>query len=102
MGKYWYISSDGKRKRTKAGYKHEYEKWDSTPERKKARVARNSARRAAIRSGRVSVGDNLDVHHSHGLSDNKHTRVLPASVNRGIHEKSRLKGSKRSGRHKKR
>ena len=38
----------------------------------------------------------------HGLSDNKHTRVLPASVNRGIHEKSRLKGSKRSGRRKKR
>lgn len=83
-------------------YKYEYERWGSSTKAKKDRAARNSARRSAIKSGRVSVGDNKDVHHVNGISDNKHTRVLPRSVNRGIHEKSRLKGSKRGARRRKR
>lgn len=79
-------------------YSYEYNRWGSSEKAKKDRASRNSARRSAIRSGKVSVGDNKDVHHPNGVRDNSHTRILPASVNRGLAEKSRLKGSKRSAR----
>lgn len=97
MGKYWI----GK-KRTPAGVKHELEKFQSSAKSKTERASRNSARRAALRKGLVHKGDGKDVHHQNGVMDNSHTKILPASVNRGIHEKSRLKGSKRSARRKKR
>lgn len=97
MGKYWI----GK-KRTPAGIKHELEKFQSSAKQKAERASRNSARRSALRKGLVHKGDNMDVHHTNGVMDNSHTRVISASTNRGIHEKSRLKGSKRSARRKKR
>ena len=59
MGKYW-ITVNGKRKRTAAGVKHEYEKFQSSAKAKAERASRNSARRSAIRSGRVSKGDGKD------------------------------------------
>ena len=99
MGKWW-VTRGSKRVRTKAGYEHEYERYQSSEEAKKDRASRNSARRSALKKGIVHKGDNRDVHHTNGVRDNSHTRVLSASTNRGIHEKSRLKGSKRSARHK--
>ena len=97
MGKWW---SNGKR--TKAGIKHEYEKFQSSAKAKAERASRNSARRSALKKGLVHRGDNMDVHHTNDVMDNSHTRVMSASKNRGLAEKSRLKGSKRSARRKKR
>lgn len=69
--------------------------YKSTKSYKKDAVARNKARRQAIKDGRVKKGDGKDVHHTNGLRSNK-TRIEPKSVNRGRAEKSRRKGSKRS------
>lgn len=96
MGRLW-VTVNGKRKRTKAGVKHEYEKFQKSDKAKKDRSARNSARRAAIRSGKAHKGDNTDVHHTTGNPrDNSHTRVVSRSSNRGKSEHSRKKRSARN------
>lgn len=98
MGRYW-VTINGKRKRTKAGIAHEYERFQSSTKAKKDRSARNSARRSALKSGRVHEGDGKDVHHIRGVSagnSSSNLRVEKASVNRGHSEKSRKRGSKRS------
>lgn len=97
-GKYWYTDSNGKRKRTAAGVRHEYQSFQSSTKAKKNRAARNSARRSAIKKGLVHKGDSKDVHHSKGISSNKGLVVMSSRKNRGIREKSRLKGSKRKKR----
>ena len=97
MGRLW-VTVNGKRKRTAAGYKHEYEKFQSSEKAKKERAARNSARRSALKSGRVRKGDNKDVDHIRGVSAGngaKNLRVMSASANRGRRQSSRRKGSKR-------
>ncbi len=97
MGRLW-VTVNGKRKRTKAGIKHEYEKFQSSSKAISERSARNSARRAALRKGTVHKGDGKDVDHIHGVSAGngaKNLRVLTASENRGRREKSRKRGSKR-------
>jgi hypothetical protein len=81
-------------KRKKRNYKEEYRKFQSSPKSKKDRAKRNKARRAAMRAGRVHKGDGNDVHHTDGINSSK-TRVMSRSKNRGIREKSRLKGSRR-------
>lgn len=101
MGKYWYIDSSGKRKRTKAGYKHQYEKWGGTAKAKAERASRNAARREAIRKGLAHKGDNTAVDHldsnpRHNSPSN--LRVISRSKNAGRREDSRKKGSKRSAR----
>lgn len=99
MGKWWYVDSNGKRKRTAAGIKHEYEEYQSSAKSISERSARNSARRSALKSGAVHKGDGKDVDHIHGVSagnGSKNLRVLTASENRGRREKSRKRGSKRS------
>jgi len=78
----------------KRNYKEEYKKFQSSTTSKKNRAKRNKARRAALKVGRVRKGDNKDVHHSKGINSSR-TVVLSRSKNRGIREKSRLKGSKR-------
>ena len=94
MGKYW-VGTGKNRHQTEEGYKHSYEKWHGTSKYKSERSARNSARRAAEKSGRVHKGDGADLHHSHGIRSDK-TVKLSASTNRAVHEKSRRKGSKRN------
>ena len=47
-------------------YKQEYARYQGTPEQKKSRAMRNKARRAALRSGRVSKGSEFDIHHRDG------------------------------------
>ena len=98
MGKFWYTDSNGKRKRTKAGIKHEYEKFQSSDKAKAERAARNSARRSALKSGRVHKGDGKDIDHIHGVGAGNgkgNLRVMSASANRGRRQASRRRGSKR-------
>lgn len=99
MGKLWYIDKNGKRKRTKAGIKHEYQKFQSSPKQIAERDARNSARRSAIKKGLVHKGDGKDVHHKDSNPNHNSThnlRVESAHKNRGHVENSRRKGSKRN------
>lgn len=101
MGTLW-KTVGGKRVRTKAGLKHQYEKWDGTEEYKKKRAARVSARRSAIKAGKVRKGDGKDIDHIHGVGAGNgagNLRVMSASANRGRSQGSRLK---RSARNKKR
>lgn len=78
-------------------YKLEYEKFQSSTTAKKHRAARNRARRRALKAGRVHKGDGKDLHHHKGINSDS-VVVMDASKNRGVHEKSRLKGSKRRNR----
>jgi hypothetical protein len=78
----------------KRNYKKEYAKFQASKKQKQDRAKRNKARRAALKKGTVRKGDNKDVHHSKGINSSR-TVVLSRSKNRGIREKSRLKGSKR-------
>ena len=98
MGKLW-VTVNGKRKRTAAGVKHEYEKFQSSAKAKAERASRNSARRSALKSGRVHKGDGKDIDHKdsnprHNASSN--LRVVSRKTNRGKKENSRKRGSRRS------
>lgn len=46
--------------------KSEYQNYQGTEEQKKRRAARNKARRALLRAGKVHVGDGKDVGHIDG------------------------------------
>lgn len=99
MGRLWYIDSNGKRKRTKAGIKHEYKAFQSSPKQIAERDARNSARRSAMKKGLVHRGDGRDIHHVRGVvagNGSSNLRVEKASTNRGHSEKSRKRGSRRN------
>ena len=66
-------------------YKKEYENYHSSPKQKKNRAARNAARAAMVKKGRVKKGDGNDVTHRNGNPrDNsaKNLGVLKASKNR--------------------
>lgn len=86
-------------------YKAEYRKFQSSAKAKAERASRNSARRSALRKGLVHKGDNTAIDHKdsnpmHNSSSN--LRIISRSANAGRREDSRLKGSKRSARRKKR
>ena len=98
MGRLW-VTVNGKRKRTAAGVKHEYEKFQSSAKAKAERASRNSARRSALKAGRVHKGDGKDIDHKdsnprHNASSN--LRVVSRKTNRGKKENSRRRGSRRS------
>lgn len=98
MGKYW-VTVGGKRKRTAAGVAHEYSKFQSSAKAKAERASRNSARRAALKKGRVHKGDGKDIDHKNSNpTDNRasNLRVMSASANRGKKENSRRRGSRRT------
>lgn len=99
MGKLWQTLSSGKRVRTAAGYKHEYSKWSGTNKYKKARAARNKARRQLEREGRVHKGDGKAVDHKDsnpGNNAKSNLRVMSRSANDARREGSRRKGSSRN------
>lgn len=81
-------------KLAKRNYREEYDKFQSSPEQKKNRAARNGRRMKLVKQGRVKKGDGKDIHH-YSVGGIIKTKVMSASKNRGIAEKSRLKGSKR-------
>ena len=57
-------------------YKQEYARYQGTPEQKKRRAGRNKARRAALRSGKVTKGSPFDVHHRDGNPNNNNPSNL--------------------------
>tara|TARA_R110002012_G_C11189779_1_gene558274 strand:- start:54 stop:305 length:252 start_codon:yes stop_codon:yes gene_type:complete len=68
-------------------YEKEYKNYHSRPEQIKKRASRNAARRAAVKSGKVKKGDNLDVHHRNGnpLDNSKsNLRAIHKSKNRSF------------------
>lgn len=75
-------------------YKREYKLFQSKPQDKKNRAKRNKARRQAEAKGIVKKGDGMDLHHVNGINSPK-VKKMPASQNRAVREKSRLKGSTR-------
>lgn len=98
MGKFW-VTVNGKRKRTAEGVKHEYEKFQSSPKARAERSARNTARRNAIKSGRAHKGDGLEVDHKNSDPlDNSagNLRVISRRANRSKKENSRRRGSRRN------
>lgn len=97
MGRLW-VTVNGKRKRTAAGVKHEYEKFQSSAKAKAERASRNSARRSALKSGRVHKGDGKEVDHRDSNPKNNtssNLRVVSRKTNRGKKENSRRRGSRR-------
>lgn len=60
--------------------------WENTPAQVARRVARNRARRKAIREGRVRKGDGKELdhvgYHRTGSLDNVPTRVVTRAANR--------------------
>jgi len=62
-------------------------KYNSQPEQKKNRAARNQARREALRKGQVHKGDGKDVDHKRqlmegGTNHKSNRRITSASSNR--------------------
>ena len=99
MGRLWYTTPSGERKRTKEGIAHEYDKFQSSDKAKKDRAARNNARRSAIRSGRVKAGDNKEIDHKNSSprdNDSSNLRVVSRMTNRAKKENSRRRGSRRN------
>lgn len=100
MGKFWYIDSSGKRKRTQEGIEHELSRFQSSKKAKKDRAARNKARRQALREGRVHRGDDKEVDHIQGLSSGgsnsrNNIRIVSRKFNRSRKQNSRRRGSRR-------
>lgn len=73
-------------------YKKEYEQYQGTEEQKKNRAQRNAARRKAMREGKVTKGDGMDVHHdkaiSKGGTNSDGLRPMPAAKNRSFARKA--------------
>lgn len=98
MGKYW-VTIGGKRKRTVAGNKHEYSKFQSSAKARAERSARTTARRKANTSGRTHKGDGKELDHINSdPTDNRvsNLRVVSRKTNRGKTENSRKRGSGRN------
>lgn len=98
MGKFW-VTINGKRKRTKAGYEHQKAKFESSAKDRAERSARVSARKKAIREGRVKRNDGKEIDHIdsnplHGGRNN--LRVVSRKTNRAKRENSRRRGSRRN------
>lgn len=53
-------------KNSKRNYKKEYNNYHASPEQKKNRASRNSARAKMIKAGKASIGDSKDVAHRNG------------------------------------
>ena len=70
----------------KRNFREEYDAYHAKPEQKKRRAARNAARREAMADGKVSKGDDLEVHHigapRTGSLDGVPTQVISKKANR--------------------
>ena len=66
----------------KRNYRREYLLFQSSTKSKKDRASRNKVWRQLLRSGRVSKGDNRDVHHVDGNPRNNSSRNLHVTLRR--------------------
>lgn len=97
MGRYW-VGTGKNRHRTAAGIRHEHEAFQSSPKAKKANSARVSARKKALRDGRVHLHDGKEIDHKNSNpTDNRasNLRVISRTANRSKIENSRKRGSRR-------
>jgi hypothetical protein len=98
LGRLW-VTVNGKRKRTAAGVKHEYEKFQSSAKARAERSARTVVRRRANASGRTHKGDGKEIDHINSTpTDNRasNLRVVSRRTNRSKTENSRKRGSGRN------
>ena len=68
-------------------YKKEYQVSQSSSEEKKNRASRNAARREAMKSGKVKLGDGMDIDHADSNPRNnskKNLKVKSKSANRSF------------------
>lgn len=68
-------------------YKTEYRVSQSSLEEKKNRASRNAARREAMKSGKVKLGDGMDIDHADSNPRNnskKNLKVKSKSANRSF------------------
>jgi hypothetical protein len=75
--------------RRERNYKKEYREYHGKPEQIKRRAGRVTARRKAIRQGKVRKGDKKDVHHEDGNPKNNSSdnlKIMSRSRNRSIKE----------------
>lgn len=73
-------------------YRKEYDNYQGKPEQKKRRAKRNAARNKLKASGRVRLGDGMDVHHSDGNPKNNSSgnlKVTKKSTNRSFPRNSK-------------
>lgn len=66
-------------------YRREYDTHGALPEQKKRRAARNAARNAALKAGRVKKGDGKEIDHKDFNPRNnspKNLRVVSKTTNR--------------------
>jgi len=76
-------------------YKDEYQKFQSSTKQKQNRAKRNKIRRKFLKLGKVTKGDNKDIHHTSGIS-NDSVEVISSSENKGKpNEGGRRKGAKK-------
>lgn len=86
-----------KKKKAKRNYKKEYKNYQGTAIQKKRRAQRNTARRRAVKAGRVKKGDGKDVDHPTRNTKSRKTRILSASKNRSHGGKVGNKKGKAAG-----
>jgi 5-methylcytosine-specific restriction endonuclease McrA len=90
----------------KPDYKKIYKKYHASRKAKKARAARNKARRMMVRAGKVRKGDGKEVDHKRplskgGTSRRKNLRVISRKKNRRAGQKLATAARKRNKRGKK-
>ena len=80
----------------KRNYASEYKNYQSRDDQKKRRAARNASRAAMLKKGRVSKGDDKDVHHRDGNPKNQkasNLKVTSRAKNRSF-KRTRTAGKK--------
>jgi len=81
------MAKKGEYKKTATADSVRQRKYNSKPEQKKNRAARNQARKEAMRDGKVSKGDGKDVDHKRqlmegGTNHKANRRVVSKGANR--------------------
>jgi hypothetical protein len=82
------------------GRRRAQRKYNSKPEQKKRRAARNAARRKMIKAGKAKKGDGKDVHHKDGNPRNNkrsNLAVSSKSKNRSIKRDKNARKRRQNG-----
>ncbi len=87
------MAGDGKKSANATADSKRQRKFNSSPKQKKNRAKRNTARRQALKAGKVTKGDNKDIDHKRKLKDGgsnakSNQRVRDRSSNRADNGKT--------------